>query len=163
VAAAAIDALVRHLYAIMREVRPTEEEWDKGLAVVTGLGQATNDRHNETILAANIVGLCSLVGMLNNPTWGGETAAALLGPFWHLNSPKLPLGASIARAGTPGVPAHIRGRVTCEGRPIAGAVVDVWQADPRGMYDNQNRRRLNYYRSFNSNSVNGCVEIVAVS
>ena len=112
-----MDALVRHLHAFVREVRPTEEEWNKGLAFVTGLGQATNDRHNETILSnsADISGLSTLVGMLNNPTWGGETAAALLGPFWRLNSPELPLGASIAREGTPGLPVRVSGQVTCEG------------------------------------------------
>ena len=71
-----MDALVRHLHAFVREVRPTEEEWERGLAFVTGLGQATNDAHNETILAADIVGLSTLVGMQNNPTWGGETVAA---------------------------------------------------------------------------------------
>jgi protocatechuate 3,4-dioxygenase beta subunit len=132
-----MDALVRHLHAFVREARPTEDEWDKGLAFVTGLGQMTNDRHNETILAADILGLSTLVGMQNNPSWGGETEAALLGPFWRLNSPKLSLGASIAREGTPGLPLHVNGRVTCDGQPIADAVVDIWQADPRGMYDNQ--------------------------
>jgi protocatechuate 3,4-dioxygenase beta subunit len=132
-----MDALVRHLHAFVREARPTEQEWDKGLAFVTGLGQMTNDRHNETILAADILGLSTLVGMQNSPAWGGETEAALLGPFWRLNSPKLALGASIARAGTPGVPLHVSGRVTYEGKPVVDAVVDIWQADPRGMYDNQ--------------------------
>jgi protocatechuate 3,4-dioxygenase beta subunit len=132
-----MDALVRHLHAFVREVRPTDEEWELGLAFVTGLGQATNDLHNETILAADILGLSTLVGMQNNPTWGGETAAALLGPFWRKNSPKLSWGASIAREGTPGVPVQVSGRVTCQGEPVGGAVVDIWQADPRGMYDNQ--------------------------
>ena len=32
---------------------------------------------------------------------------------------------------------RVSGRVTCEGQPIIGAIVDIWQADPRGMYDNQ--------------------------
>jgi catechol 1,2-dioxygenase len=134
---AVMDALVRHLHAFVRETRPTEEEWDKGLAFVTGLGQMTNDRHNETMLAADILGLSTLVGMQNSADWGGETEAALLGPFWRLNSPELSLGASIARKGTPGVPLYVSGRVTCEDEPIADAVVDIWQADPRGMYDNQ--------------------------
>lgn len=132
-----MDALVRHLHAFAREVRPTDEEWERGLAFVTGLGQATNESHNETILAADILGLSTLVGMQNNPTWGGETTAALLGPFWRQNSPELPFGASIARDGTPGIPVQVGGKVTCEGRPIEEAVVDIWQADPRGMYDNQ--------------------------
>ncbi len=132
-----MDALVRHLHAFVREVRPTDEEWELGLAFVTGLGQATSDCHNETILAADILGLSTLVGLWNNPTWGGETAAALLGPFWRKNSPQLPFGASIAQEGTPGIPVQVSGQVTCQGQPIAGAIVDIWQADPRGLYDNQ--------------------------
>jgi catechol 1,2-dioxygenase len=132
-----MDSLVRHLHAFVQDVRPTDEEWERGLAFVTGLGQATNESHNETILAADILGLSTLVGMQNNPTWGGETTAALLGPFWRLNSPELPFGASIARDGTPGIPVQVSGQVTCESRPMEGAIVDVWQADPRGMYDNQ--------------------------
>jgi protocatechuate 3,4-dioxygenase beta subunit len=133
-----MDALVRHLHAFIREVRPTEEEWEAGIAFVTGLGQATNDTHNETILISDVLGLSSLVGMLDNPTYGGETAAALLGPFWRKNAPDFPLGASIARPGTPGRPVNVSGRVTqADGTPVAGAIVDIWQADPRGMYDNQ--------------------------
>jgi protocatechuate 3,4-dioxygenase beta subunit len=132
-----MDALVRHLHAFVREVKPTDEEWEQGVAFVTGLGQATTDTHNETILAADILGLSTLVGLQNNPTWGGETAAALLGPFWRMNSPELAFGASIAREGTPGVPVLVGGQVTCEGQPVEGAIVDVWQSDPRGMYDNQ--------------------------
>jgi protocatechuate 3,4-dioxygenase beta subunit len=132
-----MESLVRHLHAFAREVRPTDEEWERGLAFVTGLGQVTNDSHNETMLAADILGVSTLVGMLNGPTWGGETAAALLGPFWRLNSPELQFDASIARDGTPGIPVQVSGHVTCQGKPVAGAVVDIWQADPRGMYDNQ--------------------------
>ncbi|HEY2131363.1 MAG TPA: dioxygenase [Acetobacteraceae bacterium] len=133
-----MDALVRHLHAFVREVRPTEAEWEAGIAFVAGLGQATTDTHNETILASDVLGLSSLVGMLDNPTYGGETAAALLGPFWRKDAPDFPPRASIARPGTPGLPVSVSGRVTqADGAPVAGAVVDVWQADPRGMYDNQ--------------------------
>jgi protocatechuate 3,4-dioxygenase beta subunit len=132
-----MDTLVRYLHNFVREVRPTDEEWERALAFVTALGQKTHDSHNETILAADILGLSTLVGMQNNPTWGGETEAALLGPFWRMNSPELPLGASIAREGTPGLPVEVGGRVSCDGKAVGDAIVDIWQADPRGMYDNQ--------------------------
>lgn len=134
----AMDALVRHLHAFVREVRPTEQEWEAGIAFLTGLGQATNDTHNETILAADVLGISSLVGALNDCTVESQTASALLGPFWRKGVPDLPLGATIAGAGTPGRPVHVSGQVTTpDGSPVAGALVDVWQADPRGMYDNQ--------------------------
>ena len=133
-----MDALVRHLHAFVREVRPSEPEWERAVAFVTGLGQATTDTHNEVILASDVLGLSSLVGLLDNPAYAGETAAALLGPFWRQGSPELPPGSSIARPGTPGLPVIVHGRVTGPGgAPVADAQVDVWQADPRGMYDNQ--------------------------
>jgi protocatechuate 3,4-dioxygenase beta subunit len=133
-----MEALVRHFHEFLREVRLTEDEWEKSVEFVTALGKATNATHNETILIADVLGVSSLVGMLNNPAYGGETASALLGPFWRKNAPVLELGASIAREGTPGIPMSISGRITeRDGTPISGAMVDVWQADPRGMYDNQ--------------------------
>lgn len=133
-----MDALVRHFHAFVREVKPSGQEWERAVGFVTGLGQATTDTHNEVILASDILGLSSLVGLLDNPTYAGETAVALLGPFWRMGSPELPLGSSIARVGTPGLSVIVRGRVTGpDGACVANAQVDVWQADPRGMYDNQ--------------------------
>ena len=134
-----MDALVRHLHAFVREVRPTEQEFEQGVAFVAGLGKATTDTHNEVILASDVIGLSTLIGLLNNPAFAGETEAALLGPFWRQGSPELPLGASLVqREVRDGLPVLVRGRVTArEGGPVAGALVDVWQADPHGFYDNQ--------------------------
>lgn len=134
-----MDSLIRHLHAFAREVRLTEPEWERAVEFVTGLGQATTDTHNEVILASDAVGLSTLVCLLNNGDAGNtETAAALLGPFWRMNSPRTENGGSILRSPTPG-PALF---ATClvrdaRGAPIAGVEVDVWQASPAGMYENQ--------------------------
>jgi catechol 1,2-dioxygenase len=136
---AIMDALVRHLHAFAREVRLTEPEWEKAIEAVVGLGQLTNDTHNEAVLASDAVGLSTLVCLLNNGNAGNtETAAALLGPFWRMNSPRTENGGSILRSPTPG-PALAAACLVRdgEGRPIAGAEVDVWQASPVGMYENQ--------------------------
>ena len=46
-------------------------------------------------------------------------------------------GADIAR-GAPGEPLYVEARFTSvEGKPLKGAVVDVWQADSEGFYDVQ--------------------------
>lgn len=133
-----MDALVRHLHAFIREVRPTEQEFERGIEFIAGLGQATTDTHNEVILASDVLGASTLVGLLNNPAYAGETEAALLGPFWRQGSPELSNGASLVHRPTPGLPVLVRGRVTArEGGPVVGALVDVWQADPAGFYDNQ--------------------------
>lgn len=135
---AVMESLVRHLHGFLRETRLTEEEWEFGLAYLTELGRATTPSHNETILAADVLGASSLVGFLNNAVSSTETEPALLGPFWRQNSPLLSIGESIAKAGTPGLLMRVAGRVMDDrGNPIPRAMVDVWQADPRGLYDNQ--------------------------
>jgi catechol 1,2-dioxygenase len=98
-----MQALVRHLHAFAREVRLTEPEWEQAIEAVVGLGQLTNDTHNEAVLASDAVGLSTLVCLLNNGNAGNtETAAALLGPFWRMNSPRTENGGSIVRSPTPG-------------------------------------------------------------
>jgi catechol 1,2-dioxygenase len=134
-----MDALVRHLHAFAREVRLTEPEWEKAIEFVVGLGQFTNDTHNEAVLASDAIGFSTLVCLLNNGNGGNtETAAALLGPFWRMHSPRTENGGSILRSETPGATLVASCLVRDgSGQPVAGAEVDVWQASPIGMYENQ--------------------------
>ena len=85
------------------------------------------------------IGFSTLVCLLNNGRNGAtETAAALLGPFWRMRSPRTENGGSILRSPTPGPALLARCRVLDpQGRPLAGVEVDVWQASPVGLYENQ--------------------------
>jgi catechol 1,2-dioxygenase len=132
-------SLVKHLHAFAREVRLSEPEWEKAVEFVTGLGQATNDTHNEVVLASDAIGLSTLVCLLNNGDAGNtETAAALLGPFWRMHSPRTERGGSIVRSPTPGAAVFSECLVrNTKGEPLADVEVDVWQASPAGMYENQ--------------------------
>ena len=136
-------ALVRHLHAFAREVRLTEEEFETGIDFLNRIGQATHDAHNEGILFSDAVGLSTLVCLLNNGRNGAtETASALLGPFWRMNSPRTENGDSIVRSETPGPALFVSCRV-CDprGKPLEGVEVDVWQASPVGLYENQDERQ----------------------
>jgi protocatechuate 3,4-dioxygenase beta subunit len=132
-------AFVRHMHAFAREVQLTEAEYDIGIDFLNRIGQATNDHHNEGILFADATGFSTLVCLLNNGSGGAtETAAALLGPFWRMNSPATGNGGSIVRSPTDGPPLFVNGRITdVGGKPIAEVEVDVWQASPVGLYENQ--------------------------
>jgi catechol 1,2-dioxygenase len=134
-----MESLVRHLHAFAREVKLTEPEWEKGIEFITGLGHNTTPTHNEVILASDSVGLSTLVCLLNNGDAGNtETAAALLGPFWRMHSPQTDQGGSIVRSPTPGAALFANCLVrNAKGQPLAGVEVDVWQASPSGMYENQ--------------------------
>ncbi|MDM0017591.1 dioxygenase family protein [Variovorax saccharolyticus] len=131
-------ALTRHLHAFAREVELTEDEFERALEFLVAIGQASGDKKNEVVLAADLLGVSTLVALLNNQDPQGESPAALLGPFWRANAPVCDCGESIARSETPGVPLEVAGTVRdAAGRPVADATIDVWQASPVGLYENQ--------------------------
>lgn len=134
-----MNAFVRHMHAFAREVGLSEEEFELGLDFLNRVGQATNAAHNEAVLFSDAIGFSTLVCLLNNGRSGAtETAAALLGPFWRMHSPATANGGSIVRSPTPGPALFADCRVTDpQGRPLAGVEVDVWQASPVGLYENQ--------------------------
>jgi catechol 1,2-dioxygenase len=140
-----MESLVRHLHAFLREARLTDEEFEAGLDFVMRLGQASGPEKNEVILASDLLGLSTLAVMLTGARGKGETDAALLGPFWRAESPRCAPGESIARDAGPGAPLDVTGEVVdLEGRPVAGALVDVWQASPVGLYENQDSRQSDH-------------------
>jgi catechol 1,2-dioxygenase len=134
-----MSAFVRHLHGFLREAKLTEAEFQAALAYVVALGKHSSESHNEAVLMAGSLGASALVCLLNNtdPT-ALETDQNLLGPFWRMQSPITPNGVSIVRSPTPGpalfVNAWFRDR---DGRPVAGAEVDVWHSSPEGFYENQ--------------------------
>jgi catechol 1,2-dioxygenase len=134
-----VSALVRHLHAFAREVRLTEEELRTAAAYVVAIGQHSNETHNEAILMSGSLGLSALVCLLNNGNSGEtETDANMLGPFWRLNSPRTENGGTIVRSPTPGPALFVKAWLRdVEGRPLAGAEVDIWQSSPEGFYENQ--------------------------
>ena len=132
-------AAVRHLHGFVREARLTEPEFHQLCAWIARAGQATTESHNEVVLAAGSLGVSALVCLLNNGEGGRrETTANLMGPFWRLGSPRLANGDSLVRSPTPGAPIFVNAWVRDrEGRPVAGAEVDVWHTSAEGFYENQ--------------------------
>jgi protocatechuate 3,4-dioxygenase beta subunit len=133
-----VDALVEHGHAFLQQVRLTDEEFEQGLAFLRAVGQACDARHNEVVLLADVLGFSTLVSLLNNADTSGRTPGALLGPFYRGGSPEYENGQCIACQGSPGAPLFVHARVLdTDGRPVQGATIDVWQASPVGLYENQ--------------------------
>jgi catechol 1,2-dioxygenase len=132
-------SLVKHLHGFIRDVRLTEQEFQAATAILNEIGKLATDTHNEFVLMAGSLGVSSLVCLLNNGDGGNtETAQSLLGPFWRLNSPRVPNGGTIVRSDTPGPALFIDARVQDGiGRPVADAEVDIWHCSPDGLYENQ--------------------------
>jgi hydroxyquinol 1,2-dioxygenase len=61
----------------------------------------------------------------------------VLGPFHIEGSPEFGFGGDMSD-GVPGTPLFIHGTVRdLDGNPVAGGVLDVWQADTEGAYESQ--------------------------
>lgn len=132
-----MDALVRHLHAFLRETRLSEEEWQAAIAFLTAAGHITDDRRQEFILLSDVLGASMQTIAINNLAHGDATEATVFGPFFVEGSPRIEAGGDIA-GGAPGEPCWVEGTVTdTEGRPVAGARIEVWEADDDGLYDVQ--------------------------
>jgi hydroxyquinol 1,2-dioxygenase len=130
-------SLVRHLHDFAREVRLTEDEWMAGISWLTRTGQISDDKRQEFILASDVLGLSMLVVQMNHRFDARATPATVLGPFFIEGSPKLDHGGDMSD-GVEGEPLFVHGTVRdLDGRPVAGAVLDVWQADAEGAYEAQ--------------------------
>jgi len=130
-------ALVRHLHDFAREVQLTEDEWMAAMQWLTRTGQISDEKRMEFILASDVLGLSMLVVQMNHRFDPRATPATVLGPFHIEGSPEFDFGADMA-AGIPGRPLYVHGTVRdLEGKPVAGAVLDVWQADTEGAYEAQ--------------------------
>jgi hydroxyquinol 1,2-dioxygenase len=130
-------SLVTHLHDFVREVRLTEGEWMTALQFLTDTGQTCTDKRQEFILLSDTLGVSILVITLNHPSVGGTSDSTVLGPFYWEGAPELPLGSNLA-VDVKGEPAFYSGRVlSADGKPIAGALLDVWSGDGEGTYDMQ--------------------------
>ncbi|KAI1769566.1 aromatic compound dioxygenase [Hypoxylon sp. FL1150] len=146
-------SLLRHLHDFAREVDLTVAEWAAGVDLINAAGLMSDSKRNETGLLCDILGLESLVDEITSKlllSAGAESTAtpsAVLGPFYRADAPILANGSSIVLAARDSawfrqaepLLTHMSGRVlsASSGRPIAGAVVDVWLAGPNGMYEQQ--------------------------
>lgn len=130
-------ALVRHLHDFAREVRLTEGEWMAAMQWLTAAGQISTNKREEFILASDVLGLSMLVVQMNHRLDPAATPATVLGPFHIDGSPELDYAADMSE-GLPGTPLYLHGTVrNLAGDPVAGGVLDVWQADTEGAYESQ--------------------------
>lgn len=130
-------ALVRHLHDFAREVRLTEAEWMAAIQWLNRTGHMSNERREEFILSSDVLGLSMLVVQMNHQLDPRATPATVLGPFHIEGSPELGHGADMSQ-GLPGTPLVLHGTVSdLDGKPVPGAVLDLWQADNEGLYESQ--------------------------
>jgi protocatechuate 3,4-dioxygenase beta subunit len=131
-------SLIGHLHAFVKEVQLTEAEWFQAIEILTRAGHMSDDKRQEFILFSDTLGASMVVDLINHRKPDGATESTVFGPFHRLNAPEMPYGGNIAHLDKEGPPTLVAGRVLdLDGRPIAGAMLDVWQAQTSGLYDSQ--------------------------
>ncbi|MCR9122557.1 MAG: intradiol ring-cleavage dioxygenase [Phyllobacteriaceae bacterium] len=130
-------SMVEHLHAFIKDVEPTQEEWEVAIDFLTRTGQISDDRRQEYILLSDVLGVSMLVDAINHRRPDGATENTVFGPFHVDGAPRRAMGDSISLDGK-GELCLYTGRVLdLDGQPIAGATVDVWSDNADGYYDVQ--------------------------
>jgi protocatechuate 3,4-dioxygenase beta subunit len=131
-------SLVTHLHGFVLENDLTEDEWRFSIDFLTRAGHITTDVRQEFILLSDTLGVSSLVDILTNSRTPDSTPSAVLGPFYVQGPREVSHGTDLSGGGLAGDPVYADIRITgTDGTPVAGAVVDVWQANQDGFYDVQ--------------------------
>jgi catechol 1,2-dioxygenase len=139
-----MNVIIRKLHEAAREIEPTQEEWFKAIMFLTDTGHMCNDWRQEFILLSDVLGVSMLVDAINNRKPAGATESSVLGPFYVEGAPAATSGADLAPGEGPGV--MVRGSVQdTAGRPLSGAVLDVWQTAPSGLYHVQDPGQPEYH------------------
>jgi hydroxyquinol 1,2-dioxygenase len=129
--------IVRHLHGFVRDVRLTEAEWQQGIEFLTQVGHMVDDKRQEFILLSDTLGASMQTITVNNQAYEEATEATVFGPFFVEDAPLVPLGGDIS-GGAAGQPCWVEGTVRdTAGAPVAGARIEVWEADDDGFYDVQ--------------------------
>ena len=141
-----VAVLIKHLHACVKEMKPTDEEWEFAWDYMRRMAAITGLERNEFLLFGDVIGVSQLIETLNHEKPGQPVGYALVGPFLRANAPFRERGASTASDDTAGVRVRISGRVFDfeTNTPIKGAILDTWQAATNGFYENQDEKQPDY-------------------
>lgn len=154
-------SLSKHLHDFARETNLTHQEWQKGLDILRKAGSITTPERDEFVLLSDVMGLSSLVDMINSPEKG--TSSSVLGPFHISNPPPMEMGADL-KGDNGGELVLVTGRVLdTEGQPISGATLDIWQTAPNGLYSSQDPEQDIYsFHALFTTGEDGCYSFTTV-
>jgi hydroxyquinol 1,2-dioxygenase len=151
------------LHSFVSDVKPTGAEWFKAIEFLTAIGHKCDDKRQEFILASDVMGVSMLVDDINNRRVAGATPSTVEGPFHIADAPEVAHGGDMAK-GAPGTPCFVHGTVRgLNGKPVAGAMLDLWQTDGEGLYEEQRRTAEPWMRGIYYSQADGSYAIRTVA
>lgn len=129
-------SLVKHLHAFQREVNLTTEELEIGRQFLTRLAQPSQDfPMGEIHLMTDCLGISELSVLIEDKDNHGTTEMNVEGPLYIPGLPERQNGDLMGEIGPDDKPMFVRHKVTdANGKPLVGAIVDVWHPNGEGFY-----------------------------
>jgi hydroxyquinol 1,2-dioxygenase len=158
-----MQSAIKHLHGFVSDVKPTGAEWFKAIQFLTAIGHKCDDKRQEFILASDVMGVSMLIDDINNRRVDGATPSTVEGPFHIPDAPEVAHGADMAK-GAPGIPCFVSGTVRgLNGEPVGGAILDLWQTDGEGLYEEQRRTAEPWMRGIYRSKPDGSYSIRTVA
>jgi hydroxyquinol 1,2-dioxygenase len=158
-----MQSAIKHLHGFVSDVKPTGAEWFKAIQFLTAIGHKCDDKRQEFILASDVMGVSMLIDDINNRRVAGATPSTVEGPFHIPDAPEVAHGADMAK-GAPGIPCFVSGTVRgLNGEPVGGAILDLWQTDGEGLYEEQRRTAEPWMRGIYRSKPDGSYSIRTVA
>jgi hydroxyquinol 1,2-dioxygenase len=151
-------SLVKHLHAFQREVNLTTEELEIGRQFLFKLATPNQDfPMGEITLMTDCLGMSETSILLEDKKnhGHGTTEMNVEGPLFFKDLPERAQGDLIGEMGETDKPLFITHKVLDKhGKPLANAVVDVWQPNGEGFYFVQREHlpEWNFYARFHTDA-----------
>jgi protocatechuate 3,4-dioxygenase beta subunit len=155
----AIERITGVLRALIVDMDLSQQEWMSALTFLNDVGKA-----GEFILLSDVLGLSVFVDQRAHPSDGSTTPSNVQGPFYLPDAPLLEAPYRLAGDREPGEPLVFAGRVSDAdtGSVLAGALLDVWQADDGALYDVQTPRAEPHLRGRFPAGDDGAFELLTI-
>lgn len=129
-------SLIKHIHAFQREVNLTTEELEIGRQFLFKLATPNQDfPMGEIHLMSDCLGISELSILLEDKDHHGSTEMNVEGPLYIEGLPERANGSSIGELGANDKPFFVKNKLLDNaGKPLANAIVDVWQPNGDGYY-----------------------------
>lgn len=127
--------VLKHLHALIDELRPTDKELYEVMGWLNRVG-----RDGDFVMLCDVMGLTMRTVDLTHDR-ANATRANVEGPFAKDEVPVYENPVRFAASSEQGQRFELRGKVTSatSGKPISGALFEIWQTNHAGMYENEDR------------------------
>lgn len=135
--AAIIGDLSTALGGIIAKHHVSPADLKDAVRFATEVGLASDEKRSEWVLLADALGLTAAIEKSSVDRPQAATPQTILGPFFRQGAPRKTSGDNLSRDGVGAPLAVALDVVDLDLSPVAGATVDVWHANGKGKFENQ--------------------------